>query len=60
MRKAGQQLAAIFHLVLPFDGPLGGNDMIPTLHRLVKLVAGIVESFEALGLANLSPTPSTA
>jgi hypothetical protein len=57
--KHGQELPGNFHLLFPIGGPLGGSDLIPTLHSLVQLVTGIVESFEALGLAQLSPSRST-
>ena len=57
--NSGQQLPANFHLLLPFDVPMGGGEVIPTLHSLVQLVTGIVESFEALGLAQLSSSRRT-
>lgn len=36
------------HLLFPDDGPLAGTELLPTLHELVELVAGIVEAFRSL------------
>jgi hypothetical protein len=40
--------AASVRVIFPKDGPLGGQEVIPTLHELVEMIAGIIEAFAAL------------
>jgi hypothetical protein len=40
-------MATDIRLLFP-EGPLDGSELLPTLHNLVELVAGIVEAFKAL------------
>jgi hypothetical protein len=35
-------------VTFPKDSPLAGNEIVPTLHQLVKLVEGILEAFASL------------
>lgn len=55
----GQKIPATFILTFAPLGPLGLGEIIPTLHNLAELVAGIIESFEALGLGETSPPNGT-
>ena len=49
--RIGQEIKTTFTLIFPPLGPLGAREVLPTLRSLAKLVSGIVESFEALGVS---------
>jgi hypothetical protein len=53
--KSGQEIPAAYKLTFSPLDPLGPGEIIPVLHRLAKLVASIIESFESLGLTQPSP-----
>jgi hypothetical protein len=53
--NSGQEIKTRFFLTFSPLDPLGGHEVVTTLHSLVQLVNGIVESFDAICFPKSGP-----